>query len=124
MSEQELALIKKIVLRGKEIVFRGGEKLFSTGEIPSDIYFVFSGQICLIDPIGKTYEAEEGEFLGLREMISNCFFSKTAVVLQSAKVILISRPYFREILQKNGMIRNYCLFTLCRQIEGVEFYYE
>jgi CRP-like cAMP-binding protein len=102
-----------------------GTTLFIEGSFPSGVHYLISGTVKKFksDKLGKEqiiYICNTGELLGYRSLLSESYYSDSAMALEDITVGFISKQEFIALLENSMVLSKRLLKNLCHEFAVLE----
>lgn len=101
------------------------QNIFVQGNIPQYIFFVKEGKVklYLLGENGKEHivrVAKEGDVLGYRSLMGGENYKATAVALNDTKLCAVTRTFFSQMIEQNGIVAKDVLKLLAGDLRDSE----
>ena len=107
-SKASADLVAEFEKRGIKVICSDAQVLFNDGEPGTSVYLVLSGEVRLVLPLtsgdGMVFVARSGSFVGLPAAFSHQPYSMTAIANEGAKVAVMSRDKFCDLIATSSML--------------------
>lgn len=123
---ENFEFIKNMVISGgTKVSLHPSELLFRTGDKAENVFFINKGMLVINDSgANKYFKANVNTFLGIREVLMDELYVKSAIALGETEIISISKLKFMSYIFGNAKVRNFFIKYMSQELPVYEKAFE
>jgi CRP-like cAMP-binding protein len=106
--------VSDIIHKGRSMRFKSGDTIFHEGQLGSDLFIVFNGQVNISKNEQLIDRRRTGEAFGLNSTLNHVPHSATAIARNEVKLFALHETALTEIFDSRAGVR--FLLNICRAV--------